>query len=125
MKLLFLYPSTGKSYLATNARGTNAFLPPLGLLYLAKMVELQGHSVEIIDFNAEQFTETMLQRAIRSADAIGMTVYSQSEEFKNSTLLAKKIKQFSPDIPRGWTLPLFGARKEPRFRLKSDPFQML
>jgi anaerobic magnesium-protoporphyrin IX monomethyl ester cyclase len=98
MKLLFIFPSTG-FHLAPDIRGPNAFLPPLGLLYLAKMVEQQGHSVEIIDYNAEKFDESTLERATRSSDAIGMTILSQQKEFKNSIMLAKKIKQFSPDIP--------------------------
>jgi len=98
MKLLFIYPSAG-FYLSPDIAGPNAFLPPLGLLYIAKMAELQGHSVEIIDYGAEKFEEIALQRAINSSDAIGMTIFSERKDLENSTVLAKKIKQFSPDIP--------------------------
>lgn len=98
MKLLFIFPSTG-FHLAPDIHGPNAFLPPLGLLYLAKMAELQGHSVEIIDYNAERFDENALHGAIQSSDAIGMTVLSPKNEFENSMTIAHKIRQFSPDIP--------------------------
>ena len=100
MKVLLIHPSTGRFYLTPQIKNRpNPFIPPLGVLYLAKMAELQGHTVEIIDYNAEQFNEDTLQRAVRSTDAVGMTILSTSEEFKNSTAIATKIKQFSPDIP--------------------------
>ncbi|MCX6662841.1 MAG: radical SAM protein [Euryarchaeota archaeon] len=101
MKLLCIFPSTGRFYISSNIHNKqpNAFLPPLGLLYLARMVELQGHSVEIIDYNAESFDDTTIQKAVHSADAIGMTIFSEPREFQNSITIANKIRQFSPDIP--------------------------
>jgi anaerobic magnesium-protoporphyrin IX monomethyl ester cyclase len=101
MKLLCIFPSTGRFYISSNIHNKqpNAFLPPLGLLYLARMAELQGHSVEIIDYNAESFDATAIQRAIQSADAIGMTIFSEPREFQNSITIANTIRQFSSDIP--------------------------
>jgi len=106
MRLLFIYPSTGMTHVTSEVHvPLGAFLPPLGLLYLARMVEAQGHTVEVIDCNAEIFDEVTLQRKIRSADAIGMTILSQPEELEYSTAVAKKIKQIAPEIPLiigGW-----------------------
>jgi len=100
MKLLLIYPSTGQTHVTSKVHvPIGAFLPPLGLLYLARMVELQGHSVEIIDYNAEVFNETILQKSILSSDAIGMTILSQPEELEHTVGMAKKIKQFDPNIP--------------------------
>ena len=100
MKVIFIFPSTGRFYLDPEIHGPpSAFLPPLGLLYLVRMAELQGHSVEIIDYNAEAFNEAALQRAIRSSDAIGMTIFSEPSELNNSIAVTNKIRQFAPDIP--------------------------
>jgi len=105
MKLLFIFPSTGKFYLDPGAHDTHvhnpssAYLPPLGLLYIGRMAEQQGHSVEIIDYTAEAFNEAALQRAIHSSDAVGMTIFSEPAELENSIEIAKKIRQYAPDIP--------------------------
>jgi len=98
MKYLFIFPSIG-FYLSRYIRGASAFLPPLGVLYLARMVELHGHSAEIIDYNAEKFEDNAFERAVKSADVVGLTIYSDQKEFENSITLTKKIKQISPDMP--------------------------
>jgi hypothetical protein len=46
MKVLLIFPGSTGFELAPKLRiSTGAFLPPLGLLYLAKILELQGHTV--------------------------------------------------------------------------------
>ena len=58
MKVLFIHPSSGYlEYAADYYVTTNALLPPLGILYLGRMLEKNGHSVEVIDCNAERFRE--------------------------------------------------------------------
>ena len=100
MKILFIYPTTGRFEIAPDVRlRTGAFLPPLGILYLAKILELSGHSVEVIDCNAEGFHEDTIKKALWSSDAVGMTIYSVPEELENSKAIAKKIKHIAPDIP--------------------------
>jgi len=100
MKLLFIYPSARKTFVKTALYSPiNAFVPPLGLLYLARMVEQQGHTVEVIDFNAEKFNEASFQRAILSSDAVGMTLLSKPKEIENSIAIAQKIHQLDSDIP--------------------------
>ena len=54
-----------------------AYLPPLGLLYIARPLEKQGHKIELIDFVAEQFTEKKLMKAISNKDVVCITVTSQ------------------------------------------------
>jgi hypothetical protein len=39
-----------------------AYLPPLGLLYIASPLEKQGHNVKLIDFIAEKFTEKKIEK---------------------------------------------------------------
>jgi radical SAM superfamily enzyme YgiQ (UPF0313 family) len=100
MKVLLIFPVSIGFRLAPNVRvPIDAFLPPLGLLYLAKILELQGHTVKVIDCNAEGFNDDSLRRAIQSSDVVGMTTYSGQKNLENSLLIAKKIKQYAPEIP--------------------------
>ena len=54
-----------------------AYLPPLGLLYIARTLEKKGHDVRLIDFVAEQFTEEKLKKEVEKVDIICITVPSQ------------------------------------------------
>jgi radical SAM superfamily enzyme YgiQ (UPF0313 family) len=100
MKVLFIFPGPGGFELAPKLRiSTGAFLPPLGLLYLAKMLELQGHTVKVIDCNTEEYSEDFFRNTVQSSDAVGMTIYSGPKNLEKSLFLAKKIRQFAPDIP--------------------------
>jgi len=100
MKVLLIYPGSTVFEVAPDVNiSTGAFLPPLGLLYLGKMLEIQGHNVEIIDCNTEGFTDESLQKAVHSSDAVGMTIYSGEKNLEHSLQLAKKIRQCDPDIP--------------------------
>jgi anaerobic magnesium-protoporphyrin IX monomethyl ester cyclase len=100
LKVLFIFPGPGGFDLAPKLRiSTGAFLPPLGLLYLAKILELQGHAVRVMDCNAEGFNDDIFRMAIQSSDAVGMTIYSGPINLENSLFFAKKIRQYRPDIP--------------------------
>jgi anaerobic magnesium-protoporphyrin IX monomethyl ester cyclase len=100
MKVLLIYPGSGGFELAPDVRiSTGAFLPPLGLLYLASVLESLGHTVEVIDCNAEEPHDVTLERALQSADVVGMTIHSEPQELKYSIALAQKIKHFAPDVP--------------------------
>jgi len=100
MKILLIYPSSGHIEVAVNKYVTlGAYIPPLGLLYLGKMLEINGHDVEILDCNAEEITEEKIKAKISSFDAIGMTVYSKPEELVFSVKLANIIKKHAPNIP--------------------------
>jgi anaerobic magnesium-protoporphyrin IX monomethyl ester cyclase len=100
MKVLFIFPGPGGFELAPKLRiSTGAFLPPLGLLYLAKILELQGHTVKVIDCNTEEYNDELFRSAIQSSDAVGMTIYSGPANLEKSLFLAKKIRQFAPAIP--------------------------
>jgi anaerobic magnesium-protoporphyrin IX monomethyl ester cyclase len=100
MNVLFIFPGSGGFELAPKVRiSTGAFLPPLGLLYLASVLKSLGHTVEIIDCNAETIADESMQSALHHADVVGMTVHSDPQELKSSITLAHKIKDCDPDIP--------------------------
>jgi len=96
MKFLLIYPPQEPFFIKCN-RVFYGLSPPLGLLYVAKILENDGDTVSILDFSAEPFDEHKLITAVGLADAVGMTVLSPSlNEVKN---LIGRIKQQNPDIP--------------------------
>ena len=99
MNVLLLNPNRGRFKIAHNVHITfRAFIPPLGLLYIAKMAELAGHHVKIIDFNAEQDPINTLHRSLSNMDVVGMTLLS-GPEYAISQQIAQEIKKLKPDIP--------------------------
>lgn len=100
MKVLFIHPASGQLEFASKKYiSTDAYLPPLGILYLAKMLELNGHEVEVIDCNAEGVQNEKIKRAVQSCDAVGMTLYSETIEQRNSVFLSNLVKNDDADIP--------------------------
>jgi len=71
--------------------------PPLGLLYVAKSLEDEGHKVRIIDFYLDRNPYEEIKKQILSSDAIGMTV--DNDCFEESAELAKSIKNIDSSIP--------------------------
>lgn len=53
-----------------------AYLPPLGLIYLASPLEKRGHKIKLIDFIAEPFSEKKLKNEVSKSDVIGISVVS-------------------------------------------------
>ncbi|UCF49030.1 MAG: radical SAM protein [Thermoplasmatales archaeon] len=73
------------------------FLPPVGLLYIAKSLEDEGHTVEIIDFYCEDNPIETLEKTLPSSDAVGLSVYTNS--YKDTANVAQLIHQKDSDIP--------------------------
>jgi len=76
-----------------------SILPPLGLLYIGSILEQDGHDVEILDHYMEKLSKEKLKKALMSSDAIGMTVYSDSN-LKPYLDISKMIKHMDSDIPQ-------------------------
>jgi len=70
---------------------------PLGLLYLAKILENDGDKVTLLDFSAEKFEKQKLTSALQSADVVGMTVLTPS--LKKANEIINLIKENKPEIP--------------------------
>ncbi len=100
MKVLFIHPSSGKlEFASKDYVPTGPLLPPLGILYLAKILELKGHTVDVIDFSAEKISIDLIDKHLKSCDAVGMTIYSEPHELKNSISIANMIKEIDSDVP--------------------------
>ena len=100
MKVIFFHPASGEiEYAHEYFVKTGALLPPLGLLYLAKILENNNHRVEIIDCNAEIITKEKIRKAVKSNDAVGLTIYSEKHEQNNSKLISNLVREIDSDIP--------------------------
>jgi len=56
----------------------DAFTPPLGLLYIGKALEDEGHTVEILQFFTEEKPEEQLKKSLSSVDSVGICVSTSS-----------------------------------------------
>lgn len=96
MKFLLIYPPS-EPFFITSSRLFYGHSPPLGLLYIAKILENQGDSIKVLDFSAEPFHDHILVSALQGVDAVGMTVVSPSlYQAKNLITL---IKQHDSELP--------------------------
>ena len=100
MKFLFIYPTIGKWNLSLRKSvASGAYLPPLGILYIGKVLENNGHSVEVVDFNAEDVSDDEIRKKIKSSDAVGITIYTEPTALNNSKIITKLVKDVDPNIP--------------------------
>ncbi|MCK5636549.1 MAG: cobalamin-dependent protein, partial [Thermoplasmatales archaeon] len=70
--------------------------PPLGLLYIGRSLEDEGHEVELIDFNNEVFPRKF-EKILASVDAVGLNICSNSYKFPRE--IAERIKEIDSSIP--------------------------
>jgi radical SAM superfamily enzyme YgiQ (UPF0313 family) len=100
LKFLFIYPSSGKFEFASDKFGSSkSLLPPIGLLYLASILEQNGYETEIIDLNAEEINKESLRKSVLSSDVIGLTLHSEKRELEISMMITDFIKKISPYTP--------------------------
>lgn len=95
IKILLIYPPTD-TFFIEKERVHTGFAPPMGLLYIAKILEENNHEVELIDFSAEQFTEEKLKNKLNDVEMVGLTVLSVS--IKQTKEIISKIKQYNKKI---------------------------
>jgi len=81
-----------------NTPAASSLYPPLGLLYLAAVLEHHGFDTEIIDFGAEPLTRERLHQAVTSADAVGMTVYTNN--YQKIAEISREIKDIDAHLPQ-------------------------
>ncbi len=84
-------------------------LLPLGLAYIAAVLENEGNDVEIIDMNAEKMSNRQLQRRVADADLVGIT--GMITEYQQILRITNLIKEADKQIvvvlggPLATTLP--------------------
>ena len=93
MNLLFISPPMDYNVIKKEY-SFEAYMPPLGLLYLASPLEKQGHKIKVIDFIAEKYTDEKLKQEVSKADVIGITITSQVAS--SAKKIIDLIKNFYP-----------------------------
>ncbi|MDH7517018.1 MAG: radical SAM protein [Candidatus Thermoplasmatota archaeon] len=93
-----MYPQSSYSYVDTGKKDNTfrGLAPPLGLLYIARVLEEDGDKVTLFDFSAENFEEQKIIKAMKKTDIVGITVLSFSLE--NVTKIIKTIRKTKPRI---------------------------
>jgi radical SAM superfamily enzyme YgiQ (UPF0313 family) len=77
---------------------SSKYCPPLGLLYIGRSLEDEGHKVEITQFsNEDSSTMEYINKSLSSFDAIGISVTSSS--YQDAAVLVNKIKEKDNSIP--------------------------
>lgn len=95
MKFLLINPPMDHAVIKKEL-SFEAYLPPLGLLYIASPLEKRGHKIKLVDFIAEQFTEEILLDAISNIDVVGVSVASPVAT--SATKIVEIIKKSKPEI---------------------------
>ena len=74
-----------------------SYSPPIGLLYIGRSIEDEGHIAEIIDFNFEKDPMKVILHAVRDADAVGLNAFTPM--VKDTAFVARLIKESYPNLP--------------------------
>ena len=75
----------------------NPWAQPLGLLYIAGVLEQDDHHADIIDLVAEDIPEEKIQKSLSGVDAVGISV--DSFAYTDVVNITKNIKQIDEHIP--------------------------
>ena len=91
MNITLINCSTGYYEIAIRKKiKIGASFPPLGLLYLGKILEINNYHVEIIDGNVEQLNINKIKKIAERSDIVGLTIYSQPKDKEYALNIAKK-----------------------------------
>jgi len=89
--LLIQPPLTSEELYKRGAKDTASIIPPLGLAYIAAVLEKNGHKVEIIDGIASEISIDETINKVKNFDFVGITVLSAF--FKRCVEVIKRIKK--------------------------------
>jgi radical SAM superfamily enzyme YgiQ (UPF0313 family) len=100
-KVVLLFPPCStKTFGKNGGAGTKnekTIAPPLGLLYLAAELIENDYIVEVIDFNAEPYSEQRLVNALKGASVAGVSMLSFNLDEANT--LINRIIEHYPQLP--------------------------
>lgn len=99
MKFLFIDGQGYTSYVTWKkiSKFKTPLFPPLGLLYIGRALEDEGHKVEVIHYFDEDSSERLIEQSLTSVDAVGISVTTSS--YKYVAQIAEKIKEIDLSIP--------------------------
>jgi anaerobic magnesium-protoporphyrin IX monomethyl ester cyclase len=99
-KILLVHPYVPMSLqYGTRYHWAGAVLPPLGILYVAGVLEQEGYEVHILDANAQAMETAAVLEHVKQLkpDVMGMTGTSLS--YTENLRIAEGIKAWMPDLP--------------------------
>jgi anaerobic magnesium-protoporphyrin IX monomethyl ester cyclase len=95
MNCLLIYPLVESTSAGKKMLMNKPMVPSLGLLYIGRSLEENNHNIEIIDLNAENIKHIKLEKLVKWADVIGLSVLTISLEYTKN--LINKIKEIAPN----------------------------
>lgn len=96
MRFLLIYPPS-EPYFIQKTKIFYGLSPPLGLLYIARILQDDGDAVTILDYSAEPLDEHTLIKAVSSADVVGMTLLTPA--IHEAKKIIDLIKTNHPEKP--------------------------
>ena len=99
MKVVFINPLVDRHKIYGRFHKIGGLMPPLGVAYIAAMLEKHGYAPAILDANALQLEPTeAAEAALRlKPDLIGVTCTTAS--YYAGREFARKLKELAPDLP--------------------------
>ena len=93
MNLLFINPPMDYNVIKKEY-SFEAYMPPLGLLYIATPLEKKGYKIKLVDFIAEQYSDQKLKKEVSKVEVICITITSQVAS--SAKKIIELIKNFYP-----------------------------
>ncbi|MGQ9788190.1 MAG: B12-binding domain-containing radical SAM protein [Candidatus Hadarchaeaceae archaeon] len=94
MKTVLINPNTEDKERIEN----EAAWPPLGLLYLGSVLQLEGHDVKIIDNAVERLSVDRLSDRVKGEKPEIVGISALTPTFRQALAIAKAIKEKNPDV---------------------------
>jgi anaerobic magnesium-protoporphyrin IX monomethyl ester cyclase len=91
-RILLVFPPMREHLYGDQWRPTESPTAPLGLMYLASPLIKAGYSVNFIDFTVDKLTEDMYRQALKNADFVLISCYTQA--LSSSRAIIRDVRFF-------------------------------
>lgn len=101
MKISLVFPYATTSLFFGELKrfqGIRGKFPPLGLAYIASSLEAKGHTVRIIDAEAEELSAKRVCKRIIQFNPQAVGIYATYSSFKIARSIYKEVKNINPSI---------------------------
>lgn len=100
MKIIFVRPEYSKIYgkFSLGKRITSSESPPLGLCYIAEVLEMAGHEVRIIDGQAEHKSVEMISRDVLDFEPDVAGITATTPMINDAARIAELVKKENEEI---------------------------
>jgi len=98
MRVMLINPSVSPIEIYGKYRRLGAVIPPLGLCYIAAVLEKNGYRVRILDANALRLSKAEILEYIRQFTPGLVGIYSATMSFYNAQNIAQAVKKLDPRI---------------------------